>query len=219
MSAKALVPTAKEINDAHRLAKDRAEAAIEWAVKCGQLLAAKKMDLQRGEFDAWVEKHCDFSRSSAYAYMKVSSKSSRGLDDLRSIQHALGYDNPKPKAKELPERAVPVVNPKGTGETGNDRPAAPVSPVAVEPAPDFDLEGYEPEEDDAYRANVENVLMADDKLAAMTEELKQCHREIQALKASRDHYQAQAGEAVRLVKARDREIEKLKRELERRRAA
>jgi hypothetical protein len=33
------------------------------------------------------------------------------------------------------------------------------------------------------------------------------------MKASRDHYQNQAGEAVRLVKARDREIDKLRREL------
>ena len=85
--------------------------------------------------------------------------------------------------------------------------------IEVAPAPDFDFESYEPENDEAYRANIENVIMADDKLAAMRVQLEQAHREIQALKSSRDHYQSQAGEAVRLVKARDREIEKLKREL------
>lgn len=90
----------------------------------------------------------------------------------------------------------------------------PPKPVELAPAPDFDFSGYEPEDDDEYKQRIENVMMADDKLAAMREELLQAHREIQALKASRDHYQAQAGEAVRLVKARDRQIERLKRDLE-----
>lgn len=91
----------------------------------------------------------------------------------------------------------------------------PAKPVEVAPAPDFDFDGYEPEDDEAYKQNIENVMMADDKLSAMREELKQVHRELAAVKSSRDHYQSEAGAAVRLVKARDREIEKLKRELER----
>lgn len=85
--------------------------------------------------------------------------------------------------------------------------------VEVAPAPDFDFDGYEPEDDEAYKQNIENVMMADDKLAAMREELKQVHRELAAVKLSRDHYQSEAGAAVRLVKARDREIEKLRRQL------
>lgn len=85
--------------------------------------------------------------------------------------------------------------------------------IEVAPEPDFDFTDYEPEDDDAYKKNIENVMMADDKLTAMREELKQVHREMQGLKASRDHYQSEAGAAVRLVKARDREIEKLKKEL------
>lgn len=89
----------------------------------------------------------------------------------------------------------------------------PAKPVEVAPAPDFDFDGYEPEDDDDYKQNIENVMMADDKLAAMREELKQVHRELAAVKSSRDHYQSEAGAAVRLVKARDREIEKLKRQL------
>lgn len=86
-------------------------------------------------------------------------------------------------------------------------------PLEVTPAPDFDFSDYEPEDNEAYQQSLENVMMADDKLAAMRAELDQAHREIQALKSSRDHYQSQAGEAVRLVKARDREIERLKRDL------
>lgn len=242
MATKSGVPavTAKNINEAHRCARESAENAVEWAVKCGHLLAAKKDEIGRGNFDQWVADNCDFGRSSAYAYIKVAEKSSRGLDDLRSIQQALGYDKPKQKT-DIPKGAVSVVNPdggrttgakEGTEETGKDRPAAPVSTLApnvtikqqpepeipqktteVTPAPDFDFDGYEPEDDDAYKQNIENVMMADDKLAAMREELKQVHRELAAVKLSRDHYQSEAGAAVRLVKARDREIEKLKRQL------
>lgn len=82
-----------------------------------------------------------------------------------------------------------------------------------EAAPDFDFTDYEPEDDEAYKQNVENVMMADDKLAAMLEELKQVHREMAGIKASRDHYQSESGAATRIVKTRDREIEKLKKEL------
>lgn len=231
------VPTAKDINEAHRLARASAETAVQHAIKCGQLLAIKKDELDRGDFDGWVEKHCDFGRSSAYAYMKVAIKSSRALDDFRSIQQALGYEKSKPKVKDLPKEAVSVLKAQRDGaeateETGNDRPAASVlgdspfeatskpdpAPEKVAPEPDFDFNGYEPEDDDAYKATIENVMMADDKLAAMREELKQVHRELQGLKASRNHYQSEAGAAVRLAKSKEREIEKLKKELAKTRA-
>lgn len=76
---------------------------------------------------------------------------------------------------------------------------------------EIDISDYDPEEDDAFKANIENVLMADDKLAAMVEQLKQLHRDLHVMRESRDHYQNQSGEAVRLLKVRDREIEKLNR--------
>lgn len=247
-------PTAANINEAHRLAMASATKAVEYAAKCGRLLAAMKDQLGRGSFDGWVEKNCDFSRSTAYNYMRVLNRLAV-LDDsndtaamaaaFSSIRAALGYESkPKPRpVSDSPKEAVSVVKAPGDGrnateETGNDRPAASVTVTPeqrkiaeqvresvkrqqataaekpeITPPPAFDFDGYEPEDDDDFRRNIENVLMADDKLAAMTDQLKQCHREIQALKASRDHYQSQAGEAVRLVKARDREIERLKRQI------
>jgi hypothetical protein len=229
------VPTAKDINEAHRLARSSAETAVQHAIRCGQLLAAKKAEIGRGDFDLWVAKNCDFGRSSAYAYLKVATKSSRGLDDLRSIQQALGYD--KPKAKPVtPEPQVmnPPESAAQGSEAGNPQKAhvmgigavpraaearpAEAAPPSITPPPEFDFEGYEPEDDEAFKANIENALMADDRNAALVEELKQVHRELQAVKSSRDHYMSQAGEAVRLVKARDREIERLKRELAKARA-
>lgn len=236
--------TAKDINEAHRLAKSCAETAVQHAIECGRLLAAKKEELGRGTFDLWVERNCEFGRATAFNYMKAA-KSSSALDGYTSLRQALGYESkPKPRpVSDSPKEAVSVVKAPGDGrnateETGNDRPAASVTVTPeqrkiaeqvresvkrqqataaekpeITPPPAFDFDGYEPEDDDDFRRNIENVLMADDKLAAMTDQLKQCHREIQALKASRDHYQSQAGEAVRLVKARDREIERLKRQI------
>ena len=45
------------------------------------------------------------------------------------------------------------------------------------------------------------------------EQLKQVHRELQTVKYSRDHYTSESGVAVRAAKSKDREIEKLNRQL------
>lgn len=213
------VPTADEINKAHEFARESAGMAVEWAVKCGLLLAAKKDELGRGNFDTWVEGSCNFGRSSAYAYMKVADKSSRGLDDLKSIQQALGYDKPKPepKPKELPQGAVPVVNPKGTGETGIDRPAAPISAEPVDPD-EPERPEWEPDEDAAleqaekeYAASIDKVMEADDKLAAAHAEIKRQAAEIASLKLSRNGFQNQNAELIRKIKTLQRENDRLKR--------
>lgn len=218
---------ADQINEAHRLAKKSAETAINYAIRCGQLLEQAKGEVPRGTFDAWVDRHCDFGRSMAYNYLRAA-KSSNALDGYTSLRQALSLGT-KPKErpeKDSPEGAVPVLKdpepvPESTGETATEPPAAPVS-VAKAPAvtapPAFDFEGYEVEDDAAYRQRVENVMMADDTLAALREELKATHRDLAAVKSSRDHYQAQAGEAVRLVKARDRQIAKLEQDLSKARA-
>lgn len=237
-----VVVSAEPINDAHRMARECAEDAVQMAVKCGQLLAKAKEKLPRGAFDGWVAQNCTFGRTSAYAYMKLADKSSSALDDFGSIRKALGYESkPKPKAA----KSQPEPKPAEHGPTDQERrddslraaraaerdertavvelkaaTAKPEpKPVVVTPPPAFDFTGYDPEDDDDYKSQIEAVFLADDKLAAMREELKQAHREIAALKASRDHYQSQAGEAVRLAKSKEREIEKLRKELAKRAAA
>jgi hypothetical protein len=79
---------------------------------------------------------------------------------------------------------------------------------------------WEPEEDEKLAAiereiaeSTERVMRADDKLAAAHVEIKRQGAEIATLKSSRDHYQSETGAAVRIVKARDRQIQKLEREL------
>lgn len=242
---KQLPVSAAEINDAHQCAQESAANAVEHAIRCGELLLAKQDQLGHGGFHAWIEGNCDFALSTAKRYIAAAKKKATGVA-VPSLSGIFPSGQPGAKPKTNTSRgAVSVVNPEGgrttaakegTEETGADRPAAPASKqrtpfaddkVATAPPkaadvtspPDLDFTGYEPEDDDAYRQNIENVMMADDKLAAMREELKQVRRELQAVKASRDHYQSEAGAAARLVKQRDREIEKLRKQLDARAAA
>lgn len=133
-------PTAKTINDAHRCAKESAENAVEWAVKCGQLLAAKKKELPHGEFQDWIDSNCEFSYKTAALYMKAAGKSLTALD-FSSVRHLFPSGQPGAKSNN-PKGAVSVVNPEGgrttaakegTEETGADRPAAPASKPEVTP--------------------------------------------------------------------------------------
>lgn len=236
MKSKLPAPTAKDINEAHRLARASAETAVGHAIRCGQMLMKVKESVPHGSFQDWVARKCDFSERTARVYMQAANQNGSALP-FSSLRAFIEVE--KKPSKKQPDTTAPsvkgaVMNPPESaaqgsearnrstpsGEESGAREAArsPVREVApkvaeVTPAPDFDFTDYEPEDDDAYKTNVENVMRADDKLAAMREELKQTHRELQGMKSSRDHYQSQAGEAVRLVKARDREIEKLKKEL------
>lgn len=224
--SKTPAPTAKEINEAHQFAKECAETAIEWAVKCGQLLAKKKVELGHGKFEAWVGQWCEFSARSARVYIQASVKHKQigSALPISSIRQVLEADKPKEKKPNSPKGAVPVVNPQGTGETGNVRPAAPITaePAAtVSPPPSAgepewtaeDEAALHAEQDAESRATVEAALKADDKFAALAEENKRLVGENLVLKRSRDHYQNQAGEAVRLLKKEQAKVAKLEKEL------
>lgn len=157
---------------------------------------------------------CAPSQGEAAESLKVSRRSVQNAKQV--IDHGSKELQRAVKSGEVPvTKAASVVDlpKKDQIKAAKAKPEKAPEPIEVTPPPEFDLDGYEPEDTDEFKANVENVLMADDKLAAMIEELKQVHRELAAVKSSRDHYMSQAGEAVRLLKARDREIERLKRQL------
>lgn len=215
--------TAKPINEAHKLAKQCAETAIEHAIRCGKLLAEAKDLVPRGSFDAWVEKHCDFGRRTAYNYLKAG-ESCNALHGYTSLRQALGYESAKQTPKSTPNSpkgAVPVLNPKGTGETGKDRPAAPASIVANPPVEDSDApEWTDADEAEAIalaevdeRERTAKAIDADDKLAEALRQIKSQAHEIGVLKVSRDGYMNAQTAAVRLVKDRERQIAALERKL------
>lgn len=181
------------------------------------MAAAKIATLGRGRIEANAARAAftqgeaaakfDVSPDSVQRARKVVEKGSKALQDAVESGHvpvkraAAVVD--LPKAQQL-KAATQKPEPK---------------PIVLTPAPDFDFEGYEPEDDDDYKSRIEAVFLADDKLAAMREQLKQAQREIVALKSSCDHYQRQAGEAVRLAEKRERENIRLRKELARRDAA
>lgn len=111
-------------------------------------------------------------------------------------------------AKTNTQGAVSVVNPKGTEETGKDRPAAPIP----------DLDAWEPEEDEEaqleqaekeYAASIDKVMAADDKLGAAHTEIKRQAAEIASLKLSRNQFQTRCDELIRRIKSLQRQVKKL----------
>lgn len=229
------VPTAKDINEAHRLARASAETAVEHAIRCGQLLATKKAAMARGEFDGWVEQHCEFGRATAYNYMKAS-KSSNALDGS-AIRHLFPSGKPgakpgKPQSNTQSERRE-VMNPPESANRGSEagnlsmrhgedagqvRPPDPASDAPERWVPDEDEEAYLEKAEKEYAESIDKVMAADDKLAAAHEEIKRQAAEIASLKMSRDGYLNGKNAVVKLLKAEQSKVKKLGRALDKAKA-
>lgn len=148
----------------------------------------------------------DVSRSSVQRAKKVVEKGSKAL------QQAV-------EKGEVPLKKAAAVTelPKAEQLAAATKPAE-AKPLEVEPEPEWTAEDeaeYMAQEEAGARARIEAAIAADDKLAEALEQIKQLSAELAVVKRSRDHYMNQAGEAVRLVKARDREIAKLKKQIAR----
>lgn len=226
-SSKVAIATAKQINEQHRLAVGSAETAIEHAIMCGQMLVDKKVSLAHGEFQEWIAKNCEFAYSTGARYMKVAS--STDAVNLSAIRHIFPSGKPAEKSKSVEKLesvqispAVDICNKPDAEKVDlcnekkelcrDPQPVISTTELVAPPASSSsDPEPYQPDDDDSFKQNIENVLMADDKLAAMLDELIKVRAELHAIKASRDHYQNQSGQALGLLKERDREIEKLNR--------
>lgn len=98
-TTRATTVLADEINEEHRLARQSADSAIEHAIRCGELLLARKGAVNHGEFLPWVKSYCDFSEDSAQAYMRLARQKPSALG-FSSIRQALGWE------RETRERPV-----------------------------------------------------------------------------------------------------------------
>lgn len=117
---KPAIPTAKEINEAHKLAVSSAEGAVDSAIKCGQLLRAKMDELQHGERQEWIEKNCSFSHSTAKLYMSAAKQNAKGVA-FSSLRHL--YPSGKaPKVSSIETTAhVQTANALAELESAGDR--------------------------------------------------------------------------------------------------
>ena len=65
--------TNKSINELDHLAQTSAKNAVEYAIRCGIKLTAKKKELKHGEWLAWLEGAFDASQPTAFRYMKIAA--------------------------------------------------------------------------------------------------------------------------------------------------
>ena len=76
--SKAVVPTAKDINEEAMKARSSALDAIQHAIRCGELLLERKRSMDHGTFMPWIERHCEFAYSTASRYMTAARKHAKG---------------------------------------------------------------------------------------------------------------------------------------------
>jgi hypothetical protein len=82
---------AERINCEHERAVAATEAAILHAINCGELLLRKKKQCRHGEWQQWVQEHCNFSHDTATVYMRAARAKTRGLV-FSSLKNMLEFE-------------------------------------------------------------------------------------------------------------------------------
>lgn len=236
MKSKLPVPTAKDINDEHRLARAAAETAVEHAVRCGQMLSQMKDSLPHGSFQDWIARKCDFSERTARVYMQAASRQNGSALPFSSLRAFIEVE--KKQSGKQPDTTAPsvkgaVMNPPElaaqgseagnrntpSGEEPGAREAA-RSPVR-EPMPIDDGAPEAPSEDELAAIDREiqeseaKVLRADDVTAGYHAELKRQAAEIAVLKVTRDGYMRGKEAVTKMLQAEQRKTARLEKEIAR----
>jgi hypothetical protein len=193
------VPTAQNINKAHRLARESAESAVQWAIQCGELLIAKKSELAHGNLHAWIEENCAFALSTAKRYMAAASKNATGLA-FSSLRHYFPSGQPQPAAVEPVQTATAVAEPLSQV----------VDPEENQPSePD---EGAAPDVGEEARLNEYYASLERAAESGAQPELKRMAEELATVKSTRDGYMNERTAAVTRVKTLQRTNDRLERE-------
>lgn len=107
----ALANQAAQINEAHRLARQHAESAVQYAIRCGELLMQQKSKLRHGEFQAWIEANCEFAYATAARYMKAAAQKSTPVD-FSTLSELYGNEAKESRAPQQQLQIAP--EPVGT---------------------------------------------------------------------------------------------------------
>jgi hypothetical protein len=96
------VISTEEIAAEHRKAQTAFGEAVRHALRCGELLAEAKAQLQHGAWIPWLENNFDFSRQTASAYMRLAANREQvEMESAPSISAALKQLSP-PKPEKVP---------------------------------------------------------------------------------------------------------------------
>lgn len=87
---------AKRINEAHRLARDHAQSAIEHALRAGALLLEAKAGLPHGRWLPWLRENVSLSERTVQGYLRLASRQDAiraklAADPGLSVRQALGH--------------------------------------------------------------------------------------------------------------------------------
>lgn len=112
VSQTSMAPTVAEIvNELHERAHDSAVNAVELACEIGSFLIAQKEELPHGSFKDWIAANCDFSYSSAKAYMRASKQKDRGLPFSSLAQLYAPSDDGEPDVKDKDQAVRETMSP------------------------------------------------------------------------------------------------------------
>lgn len=233
MKSKLPVPAAKDINEAHRLARSAAETAVGHAIRCGQLLAQMKESLPHGAFQDWVSRKCEFSERTARVYMQAAGQNGSALP-FSSLRAFIEVE--KKPSKKQPDTTAPsvkgaVMNPPEAAAQGSEarnrntpsgensgqvRPPAPASvsePDDPERPDDVDEDAALAAAEADYTRRVDAVMQADDALTEMRAQLKQQAALIGTLEMTRDGYMRGKDAVTKMLQAEQRKTTKLEKDL------
>lgn len=90
MNAIALPDLAQHINAEHEAAEDAARTAVAHAIRCGELLAEAKAQVEHGQWLPWLEANFKGSKRTASAYMRLAANRQR-VADMSSVREALEH--------------------------------------------------------------------------------------------------------------------------------
>jgi hypothetical protein len=92
MTSNLLPVLAADINESHALAVQHAGDAVNFAIRCGELLAEAKGKVSHGQWLPWLRQNIGFSERTAQAYMRIALRLERqmrnGVADL-SVRNVL----------------------------------------------------------------------------------------------------------------------------------
>jgi hypothetical protein len=86
------ISLAGAINAEHAACMTAAGAALDHAIRCGELLIEAKESLPHGSWQSWLEEHFDSSARTARAYMRIASRK-EAIDSKRQATASLTLEN------------------------------------------------------------------------------------------------------------------------------